>query len=172
MRIIKEPVPGILVVDQELVALRLDSTDPVRLVYLSYALVTRGPEHQILPSVLLDDWGMEIGRLDLYRWIEENGQMFPRAEVFGTDPFGVKTQYFLRDLELSAKYPLYAFAERNAASASAARVNAILIPDDLTDEPQRITRPSDIKPPLRKADVEWWRVGLRQDTLDFLRSSS
>lgn len=169
MKIIKDPTAGTLLADGDLIALRLGAADSDSLVYLSYALVTQGPGHQILPSVLLDDWGREIRHLELYRWIEENGQRFPRAEVFGIDPAGAQVQYFLRDLELLARYPLYAYTEKNAAPNSAVVIRAILLPDDAVDEPQRARPPDDLKSPLRKTSTEWWRVNPRQTDLSFLR---
>lgn len=171
MKIIKEPFHGTLLVDGDLCTLRQDSAGSENLLFLTYAFITHGPEHHILPSVLLDDWGKEIGGLELYRWIEENGQMFPRAEVFGIDPSGGKTQYFLRDLELTAKYPLYAFSGKDVATDSAVFVRAVLLPDDKIDEPQRVAPPGDIAWPLRRAAVEWWRVNPRQSALDFFRYS-
>lgn len=169
MKIIKDPTSGTLLADGDLTALRLGLPDSETLVYLSYALITQGPGHQILPSVLLDDWGKEIRHLELYRWIEDNGQRFPRAEVFGTDPGGAQVQYFLRDLELLARYPLYAFAEKDAMPSSAVPIRAILLPDDAVDEPQRAGPPGDLKFPLRRASIEWWRVNARQTDLGFLR---
>lgn len=172
MKIIKDTISGTLLADGDLTALLLGLPDSETLVYLSYALITQGPGHQILPSVLLDDWGKEIRHLELYRWIEENGQRFPRAEVFGIDPAGAKVQYFLRDLELLANYPLYAFSGKNAAPNSAVLVGAILLPDDGVDEPRRTGPPDDLRFPLRKASIEWWRVNPHQIDLSFLRRPS
>ena len=169
MKIIKDPTPGTLLVDDGLAALRLGPPDTENVVYLTYAFITQGPEHQILPSVLLDDWGKEIGKLALYSWIEENGQRFPRAELFGVAPNGAAAQYFLRDLELLANYPLYAFAGENAAPDSAVPVRAVLIPDDTVSAPQRAAPPDDVKFPLNRARVEWWRANPRRADLDFLR---
>ena len=75
-------------------ALLLDETaGPI---VLRYALVRQGTEEHILPAFLLDDWGAEIKGLALYRWIEEQGDYFPRAELFGFDAGGGETQVFLR----------------------------------------------------------------------------
>ena len=125
--IIKEAVHGELVPFGDGLALRLDSHNGAKMVYLAYALVTQGPELRILPSMLLDDWGTEIGGLRLYQWIEDNGLRFPRAEVFGKDPGGNSVQYFLRDLEFFGKFPVYSFAADYAADATGVQLATGLI---------------------------------------------
>ncbi|MBP9503232.1 MAG: hypothetical protein KBF17_13815 [Candidatus Promineofilum sp.] len=169
MKLIKKSVPGVLLVDDDLAVLRLDKTGSENRVYLSFAFITHGPGYRILPSVLLDDWGNEVSYSDLYDWIRDNGLRFPRAELFGFDPAGLQTQYFLRDLELFAEYPLYAFAEKDSTPDSAVLVRAIFLPGEAVDAPQRVATPDDIEFPLSKTDVEWWRVNLRQNDLEFLR---
>lgn len=168
MKIIKQSVPGTLLVDGEKTALIMGNAESGATVYLAYALISQGPGHQILPTSLLDDWGNEIGRLDLYKWIHENGPRFPRAEVFGYSPSGEREQYFLRDLELFAKYPVYAFGGDDQPANSGILLRAVLIPDVTTVEPQWIDPPEDLTPPLREARVSWWRVGPEQADLGFL----
>ena len=70
--IIKELVHGKLVGEEDSLMLRLDDQDIGDRVYLAYALVTQGPGHHVLPSVLLDDWGNEIEQMRLYEWIKDN----------------------------------------------------------------------------------------------------
>jgi hypothetical protein len=137
-------------------------------VYLAYALITQGPGHQILPASLLDDWGNEIGGLDLYNWIHEHGLRFPRAEVFGFSPSGQEEQYFLRDLELFAKYPVYAYAGESDPVNAGVLLGAILITDSTSSTAQAIEPPDDLVAPLREAQVSWWRVGPEQTDLGFL----
>lgn len=156
--IIKEVVRGELVPFEDGLALRLDNHDGTETVYLAYALVTQGPGLRVLPSVLLDDWGAEIGGLQLYQWIEENGLRFPRAEVFGKDPSGSPVQYFIRDLELFGKYPVYAFSAEDAPDATGVQVDTVLIMRDGNDAPEPIEPPDDIGTPLRRAKVQWWAV--------------
>jgi hypothetical protein len=168
VKIIKQAVQGTLLVDGEKTALLMGNSESGATVYLAYALITQGPGHQILPASLLDDWGNEIGKLDLYHWIHENGLRFPRAEVFGYSPSGKREQYFLRDLELFAKYPVYAFGGDDEPANSGVLLRAVLIPDVTTVEPQRIDPPEDLIPPLREAWVSWWRVGLDRADLGFL----
>ncbi len=166
--IITQPIPGTLLVDGEKVALRLNEPEAAETVHLAYALVTQGPEHQILPSVMLDDWGNEVSSLKLYAWIRENGLRFPRAEVFGESPAGAPVQYFLRDLELFGRFPVYAFREADAPAASGVLVRDVLVPDDATDAPQPTEPPENIPPPLRDGHLRWWRVNPRQAGLGFI----
>lgn len=157
--IIKEPFNGELVSFEGGLALRIGQSENPQTIYLAYALVTQGPELQILPSVLLDDWGSEISGLRLYQWIDENGLQFPRAEVFGKNTNGLPVQYFLRDLELFGKYPVYAFTAADAPDDSGQLVESILVVSDMTTEPLP-TQPLDgISHLLRRGKVDWWLVG-------------
>lgn len=156
--IVKEAVRGELVPFGDGLALRFDSRDDAETVYLTYALVTQGPELHVLPAMLLDDWGTEIGGLRLYRWIEENGLRFPRAEVFGQDPNGNTVQYFVRDLELFGQYPLYAFSADDAPVTSGVLLDAVIIPREGIALPEPVDLPDGISAPLRRAKVGWWAV--------------
>lgn len=157
--IIKESFNGELVPFDDGVALRLGNSINSQTVYLAYALVTQGPELQILPSALLDDWGNEISGLRLYEWIEENGLKFPRAEVFGVDTNGRPVQYFLRDLELFGKYPVYAFSTEDSPDDSGRHVGSILMVSDVTTDPVPAQPPDGISRLLRRGKVNWWLVG-------------
>lgn len=165
--VVKEPIQGRLIIDGEKVALWLEPNSDA-LVYLAYALVTQGPGYHILPSVILDDWGNEIGQSGLYPWINDNGLRFPRAEVFGEDLTGSSVQYFLRDLELFAKYPVYVFDTDDSPNSSGKLLNTVLIPDESVQLPQNIEPADTITGLLSKANASWWRVPIQQSSLDFL----
>lgn len=157
--IIKELVYGKLVGEEDGPVLRLDAEEAGHHVYLAYALVTQGPGHHVLPSVLLDDWGNEIEQLRLYDWIKENGMRFPRAEVFGKTPSGQSVQYFLRDLELFGKYPVYVFAADDAPDSSGTLLPTIVIVEEDADSPEPGGPPDWVSGRLRSAQVEWRRAG-------------
>jgi len=128
-------------------------------VYVRYGLVILGTERVVLPALALDDWGNERKTLDLYRWIYEEGQRFPRAEVFGFTADGRETQIFLRDLEIFMKYPCYAYAKGKAPVEEGKRVDAILLPGE--EEMGRAEGvPAEIGWPLRHAAVWWRRVNV------------
>lgn len=171
MKIIRQPFSGKLLVDGDRAAILLNdptSEESLEQVYLAYALITLGPGNQILPVSLLDDWGNEIKKLELYRWIREYGMRFPRAEVFGFSPTGESEQYFLRDLELIASHPVYAFVEADDSIKSGVLLQAVLIADPEVEVAQPIDPPDDIGLPLREARVSWWRVNPGQVDLAFL----
>ncbi|MGH2538744.1 MAG: hypothetical protein ACRDHL_15250, partial [Candidatus Promineifilaceae bacterium] len=86
-------------------ALILDEGGPAVMVSYALPLLDSG---QILPELVLDDWGREIKGLALYAWLREQGQRFPRAEVFGFDSQGDALQCFVREIDLTAGLPLYA----------------------------------------------------------------
>jgi hypothetical protein len=79
--IVKQSIPGRLIIDGDNAALILGDPNEGARVYLAYALITQGPENRILPSFVLDDWGNEIRDLQLYEWIRANALQYPRAEV-------------------------------------------------------------------------------------------
>lgn len=178
MKIIKQKISGRLEVlpDQVVVWLAADAAaakatvSPTPEIYLSYALVTMGPEEHVFPSFLLDDWGNEIKSLELYHWIREYGEQFPRAELFGYGLNGESRQHFLRELELYAPYPCYAFAATNGPLADARVVTDLCMTDLLASFPQQIAAPQEIAYPLRGAAVRWWSVPPGTQQLDFLET--
>lgn len=141
---------------------------PANLVILRFAFVTRGPgggDH-IFPAFILDDWGREIGSLKLYRWVRENGERFPRAEIFGYEQDGRETQCFVRELELYATLPCYAFLSPEQQIPEGRLISAIFLPDSSVEEVQRISKPAEVRRPLRSARVTWWQTPENFTTID------
>jgi hypothetical protein len=162
MRAVRQRVSGHLLPGDGKNALLLQKVSPPKeapnLLYLRYALVTRGPGDHIFPAVVLDDWGKERRNLTLYQWILENGDHFPRAEIFGFDIDGSETQAFVRAMEHFARFPCYAYAPDDPDISSGKLLSAILLPNAQVDEPQRIKKPQDLELPLSNARVSWWSV--------------
>jgi hypothetical protein len=133
--------------------------DPNReTLYLRYALVERSEGDLLFPELLMDDWGHEITTLQLYRWIRENGIHFPRAEVFGYDRHGNSRQYFIRELDLQAKYGCFGFFHLETRLEEGVEIAVIV---SAVDEPVLVDRKPDLGAidwPLQNAAVEWWRV--------------
>jgi hypothetical protein len=155
MKAIYQPVNGRLYQTAKQTILILDPTaDPI---YLRCALLERYGEMAILPAVLLDDWGKEIKNLTLYHWIQEYGFQFPRAELFGFEVNGRQTQYFLRDLELTGKYPCYAYPSLETPLGDGRPLTAIFTPDNDLTNLERGKKPAECEPPLSQAKVSWWR---------------
>ena len=173
MRAARQRVQGKLLEENGRFALLLTNPKPDRdadnLHYLGFALVTLGPNDHVFPSFVLDDWGNEIRGVKLFRWIRENGNEFPRAEIFGYEKDGSETQLFTRALELYVTLPCYAYDSREALVTDGNLLKAILLPDASVTTPQRIKRPSsqEMKRPLRSARVQWWRVPPEMDAFDF-----
>lgn len=130
--------------------------------YLRYALTIRGSETPVFPAFLLDDWGNEIKKLDLYTWLRENGEYYPRAEVFGLDEHGAQTQHFTRELELYFRYPCYLYTAADAPVSAGVRLAAVLLADETSGAPQPARPPADLPPPLRRAILQWWRLPAAQ----------
>ncbi len=128
--------------------------------YLRYAFVLLGPEEYIFPAFILDDWGHEMRSLDIYEWVRENADHFPRAEIFGYEADGRETQCFVRGLELAVKLPCYVYLNAADKVTEGVRVNDILLPDSSVTEPVPTKPPPELKRPLRSARVRWQRVPL------------
>jgi hypothetical protein len=90
--------------------------------------------------------------------VRQHGNEFPRAEVFGFEQDGRRTQCFMRELELYSKLPCYLFATKETPLTSGVPVQAILLPDESVTQPEKMKPPSYLKRPLRSANVSWWRV--------------
>ena len=171
MKVISEAVSGrILEGNGRNAILILENGDDTSVVYLAYALVTLGPEEHVLPSTVLDDWGKEMSGLEVYEWIRENGNHFPRAEIFAAGIDGEERQQFLREFELYASYPVYALPTRNSPVTNSVRISAMLIPDESVTVPTPVKRPSSVKGPMALARVSWWHVPPGQHDLGFLES--
>jgi hypothetical protein len=150
------PVEGELRQLDEAAAILLGSTGTT--LNLGFALVTMNGEGQLFPEVVLDDWGRERRGLALYSWIRDEGPYFPRADLFGTDRAGEQRQYFLRDLDLSAPYPCYAFLPAASRPEAIVSVQAICRPDPDANRPVRSAPFEGVHPLLGQADVTWWAV--------------
>ena len=135
--------------------------------WLRFAFVTVGVEEHLFPSFLIDDWGGEVRSLPLYRWVKENGNRFPRAEIFGFERNGTSIQYFVRELELFAKLPCYVYPDKQTPLADGKRLDAILLPQPAVSQPEKIKRPSHLKRPLASARVAWWHVPDTLTRFDF-----
>jgi hypothetical protein len=141
--------------------------DVVDTLVLRFALILMGTEYHLFPSVLIDDWGGEVRGLTLYEWVRENGNQFPRAEIFGFNQHGASVQYFLRELELYARLPAYVYPDRETPLEEGRLLSAILLPDEAVGAPKKIKRPSQLKRPLASARVSWWQVPATLTQFDF-----
>jgi hypothetical protein len=115
--------------------------------HLLFPFITRGDEVHIFPVSVLDDWGTEIKGMKLYDWVRENGEQFPRAELFGMDENGRSTQEFLRGLELYFRFPCYLHNKDNPSFVGNIPIKTIILPATI----QRKLLPH----PLRRANVTW-----------------
>jgi hypothetical protein len=173
MRPVSQPVAGEILSHGKVAALVLRDLAPPanaeNVVILRFALVTRGPGDHIFPAFVLDDWGNEIGSLKLYRWIREHGERFPRGEIFGYERDGRDTQAFLREIELHARLPCYAYSGPDAEIDEGQLLTSILIPQANLSAPRQIQPPEDIKGPLKFARVVWWQIPTAVTDLDLDR---
>ena len=171
VRAVRQRVAGTLLVENGRSALILHNPQPdpetADSLTLRFAFVTRGREEHIFPAFLIDDWGREIRGLKLYRWVKEHGEQFPRGEIFGFERDGAQTQLFLRELELYAKLPCYAYPSPETPLAEGRLLHAVLLPTPGVTAVQRCQRPSDLDHPLRAARVTWRQIPPDMADFDF-----
>ncbi|MGB3713831.1 MAG: hypothetical protein WA996_05305 [Candidatus Promineifilaceae bacterium] len=127
-------------------------------VCLRYALIELSAGSLFFPELLLDDWGHEIRTLELYRWIRENGTLFPRAEVFGYDFEGNDRQYYLRELDLLSGYPCYGYANFDEPLREGLEINFFVMAVDEPIQVQWVPDSGEITWPMSNAAVRWWQV--------------
>lgn len=140
--------------------------DESQVVYLRYALTEMGTLRPLWPAFVLDDWGNERKGLKMYQWIREEGERFPRAEVFGFDSEWKEVQEFLRALELYVPYPCALYDNPEKLLHEGMRVKHIVLPDQTAVKPlsskrKPQTMPAKLAPipfPLTLAQATWWRV--------------
>ena len=169
MKPITQQIAGQLVDDEEPVTLLLEERG--RALFLRLAVREQGTNAPVFPALALDDWGNERSGLALYSWLYQEGQAFPRAEIFGFDRHGNEIQRFLRDLELYFRYPCFVYESEAAPIEEGRRVETILLPRPGSDaaavataigsgraHPENV-QPDDLPPavnwPLRHAAVNW-----------------
>lgn len=165
LQVVGQQVAGKLLDQDKHTALIVNDFEPSQellsnLIILRCAFVTRGHDggDHIFPAFILDDWGREIHGIKLYRWMRENGERFPRAEIFGYEQDGRETQCFVRELELYATLPCYAFLSAEVPVSKGRRISAIFLPTASAGEVRKIGKPDGVSQPLRSARVTWWEV--------------
>ncbi len=145
---------------------RAESETPVNgvtpeFVWLRYALTIRGPEFLVFPGLVLKDYGEEVRKLKLYDWLRDNGDYYPRSEVFGyLQSTGEETQHFVREIELHYKYPVFAYPSLETPLQEGVPLDAIVLVSDSAENtsPSKIKRPPATKAPLRRSTVKWWQI--------------
>lgn len=145
-------------------------------VYLRYALTEMGTLRPLWPAFVLDDWGKERKGLAMFRWIRQEGDRFPRAEVFGYDDGWQEVQAFLRALELYVRYPCKVYPTAETPPQDGYWVKHIILPDETAVQPMSFKElPTNLPAgfnapqiPLAQAKVTWWLVHPQQiETFEF-----
>lgn len=158
MSALYQPIRGEFVTDRDTTALIFNlSCGPA---FLRFALTEQDADRLILPDLLLDDWGHEINTLKLYGWIRDNGLLFPRAEVFGFDLQGGDRQYFLRDLDLMARYPCFGYTGPDSPLSDGLRIDHVVLIGPQEVEPESLSAPENIPWPMKNAALSWWRTSI------------
>lgn len=167
----------VLVNDKEQAALILaPAGDERHPVYVRYALTELGTLRPLWPALVLDDWGNEIKGLKLYKWVREEGERFPRGEVFGFDDQWEEVQAFLRVFELYMRNPCKVYGSKEVPPEKGAWLKHIILTDETAAEPVSSKKMpaewpeglAEAKRPLAQAKVTWWRMSESQiDQFEF-----
>jgi hypothetical protein len=146
-------VRGRTVIDDERALLLLDESSEV---YLRFALVELNSGAHVFPESILDDWGKEIRNFQIYHWLGENGIYFPRAELFGYGPDDKPVQRFIRELDLTRRYPCYVYLNRSDPLSKGIIISdGVLVTRGLPD-PDLISTPANLSELLKDAAIRWW----------------
>jgi hypothetical protein len=59
----------------------------------------------LLPTEVIDDIGQHFFAPECYEWIEQRGDLFPRADMIGILPSGEKRSLFMKEVDLAEMAP-------------------------------------------------------------------
>lgn len=126
--------------------------------WIGYAMVELGTDALLFPEVVVDDWGTEITKSKMFRWIREFGMQFPRSEVFGFTPEGKQSQWFVRELEHAVRFPCFVYPEKESAVSEGIQLRSVIVLDESVEGIEKSKRPKELKRPIPNAGVRWWRA--------------
>lgn len=86
----------------------------------------------LLPHTVVDDIGQEFGEPEIFEWLETQGDLFPRSDVFGYLPLGGERGVVVKALDLT-QLAVFAAARPNTGPflRLALAVEARAVPDSL-----------------------------------------
>ncbi|MEM7802682.1 MAG: hypothetical protein AAF633_26055 [Chloroflexota bacterium] len=132
--------------------------------FMRFAFVIQGIERPFLPAFAMDDWGTEIRKLSIYQWLFQDGDQYPRTEIFGFEQehngSWIQTQRFLREFELGLKYPTFAVTNKSGFPKREDTIDGIGIIDHEIDQVIRVSALKSWPMPLKRTSVSVWRGSL------------
>jgi hypothetical protein len=153
-------VYGRTVIDDERALLLLDDS---REVYLRFAFVELNSGAHVFPELILDDWGKEIRNFQIYHWLGENGIYFPRAELFGYGPDDKPVQRFIRELDLTRRFPCYVYHNRSDPLSEGIIIREGVMATSGSRVPDLISTPANLSELLKGAAIRWWSADCDDD---------
>lgn len=88
----------LLVFGAEAAALGEPTFGPPVYLHPGYRFYTR--ETYLIPTAVIDDIGQRFAAPDCYRWLEEQGDLFPRSDVLGFLADGTPESVVVKELDL------------------------------------------------------------------------
>ncbi len=146
-------VSGRTIIEDDRALLFLNDTQKV---YLRFALVELNSGAHVFPESILDDWGKEIRNTQIYHWLGENGIYFPRAELFGYGPDDMPVQRFIRELDLTRRFPCYVYLNRSDPLSKGIKISDGVMATSGLPNPKMISTPANLGQLLKDAAIRWW----------------
>ncbi len=153
-------VSGQTVIDNQRAMLLMDKSGEV---FLRFALIELNSGAHVFPESILDDWGKEIKNFQIYQWLGENGIYFPRAELFGYGPDDKPLQRFIRELDLTRRFPCYVYQDRNDPLSGGIIISDGIMAASGLPGPNLISTPANLSELLRNAAIRWWSADCDDD---------
>ena len=153
-------VSGRIVIDGERALLLLDDSHEV---YLRFALTELNSGAHVFPESILDDWGKEIRNFQIYHWLGENGIYFPRAELFGYGLDNRPVQRFIRELDLTGRFPCYVYLNRSDPLSEGIIISDGVMATSGLRDPDLISTPANLSKLLKDAAIRWWSADCDDD---------
>ena len=130
--------------------------------WLRFGFAFRGTEKPLIPSFVKDDTGNEEHRLRFLEWVYNDGDHYPRSEIFGYEldhnKNWVPMQCFIRELELSLRFFTWVVDDLKVGPGDGLRVHRFGVVKDGITEPQRIKRPDSWLLPLKRSQATCWAL--------------
>ncbi|MFK7802950.1 MAG: hypothetical protein AB8G95_15065 [Anaerolineae bacterium] len=131
--------------------------------WLRFGFAFRGTEKPVIPSFVIDDNGKEEHRMRFVEWVYNEGDRYPRSEVFGYEQTQdgtdwVEMQCFIRELELSLRFYTWVVDTLKAGPGDGLRVDRFGVAIEGIMEPQKMKRPQDWLLPLKRSQATCWAI--------------
>lgn len=165
-RILESETDGVVTRTVRLDQVLPKKADPIpagsQQLWLRFGFALRGSEKPVIPSFVIDDDGKEEHRLRFLEWVYNEGDRYPRSEVFGYEldhnNLWIDMQCFIRELELSLRFYTWVVEDPKAGPGDGLRVDRLGVVVAGVAKPQPMKRPEDWLLPLKWSQASCWAL--------------